>query len=161
MLVGIVLLVAGLLKITDVQGMVVAINAYQIFPLNVIDVLAWVIPATEIIIGILLILGMFTRFAAIIASLMFISFICGISWAWSQGYSIDCGCFGGGGQIAPDQTQYVSEILRDLGLLAASLWLVVRPASTLSIDQWLLAPITISDDQDSTNDSPDDQEALA
>ena len=49
-------------------------------------------------------------------------FIIGISQAWARGLTIDCGCFGGGGNIAAAQTQYPQEIARDVGL-----WPCARP----------------------------------
>jgi hypothetical protein len=57
-----------------------------------------------------------------------------------RGLSIDCGCFGGGGQVAPGGTDYPAEILRDLAFLAMSIWLIWQPSSYLA-----LAPV---DDQE-------------
>jgi hypothetical protein len=54
-------------------------------------------------------------------------FIAGVTQAWARGLSIDCGCFGGGGAVAPDQTTYGLELLRDAGFLLLAGWLVVRP----------------------------------
>ena len=54
-------------------------------------------------------------------------FIAGVTQAWARGLSIDCGCFGGGGAVAPDQTAYGRELLRDAGFLLMAAWLVVRP----------------------------------
>ena len=47
--------------------------------------------------------------------------------AWARGLSIDCGCFGGGGAVDPEQTAYGRELLRDAGFLLLAGWLVVRP----------------------------------
>ena len=46
-------------------------------------------------------------------------FIVAIASVWYRGISIDCGCFGGGGEVDASQTQYPAEIARDLGLLLA------------------------------------------
>ena len=137
--VGVVLLVAGLIKVVDILGMQLALNAYQLFPAPVVLVLSYVIPIAEIVLGIMLILGLFTRITSILSGLLFVAFIIGIAQAWARGLSLDCGCFGGGGQIDPSQTEYPEEIARDLGLLAACAWLAIRPRSLASIDQWLFA----------------------
>jgi hypothetical protein len=61
-------------------------------------------------------------------------FIAGIASAWARGLSIDCGCFGTGGQVAPGATRYLEEIVRDAALAVAGVWLVVRPHTWLSVD---------------------------
>ena len=58
----------------------------------------------------------------------------GIAQAWARGLTIDCGCFGGGGQVSADQTRYGEEILRDVGLLLAAAFLVRWPHSRLALD---------------------------
>ena len=70
-------------------------------------------------------LGGFTMFIFIIA----------IAQAWARGLSIDCGCFGGGGAVAPGETRYLQEILRDAGLVAMALFLIRYPVSKFSIDK--------------------------
>jgi hypothetical protein len=66
-----------------------------------------------------------------------LAFIAAIAQAWARGLAIDCGCFGGGGSVAPGQTAYPQEILRDVGFLVLAGWLMVRPRSLLSFDGWL------------------------
>jgi hypothetical protein len=62
----------------------------------------------------------------------------GIASAWARGLSIDCGCFGGGGQLGPGRhPNYAPEILRDVGLLLVAAFLVSWPRTRLAIDEWL------------------------
>jgi hypothetical protein len=65
---------------------------------------------------------------------MFI-FIIAIGQAWARGLNIDCGCFGGGGTVAPGETRYLQEILRDAGLVAMALFLLRYPVSKFSVDK--------------------------
>jgi hypothetical protein len=51
------------------------------------------------------------------------------------GLNIDCGCFGGGGTVAPGETRYLQEILRDAGLVAMALFLLRYPVSKFSVDK--------------------------
>lgn len=125
---------AGLLKAGDPQAAVRAVTAYQLLPYGVAQVVGWALPWLEIGLGVLLVVGLLTRWAALVTGLLLVGFLVGVSSAWARGLSIDCGCFGGGGEVAPDRTAYVQEILRDLGLLLLAGWLVRRPASALSID---------------------------
>ncbi|PID98536.1 MAG: DoxX family protein [Actinomycetales bacterium] len=145
LIVGIVLLVAGGLKIVDIQGMQLAISAYQIFPLSIIKILSYIVPMAEIVLGLLLIVGLFTRLSAIGSAILFVGFIGIIASAAARGLTIDCGCFGGGGEV--ENTKYLQEIIRDSALLALSIWLIWRPRSLASVDQWLFAVNIPQDDE--------------
>jgi hypothetical protein len=66
-----------------------------------------------------------------------LAFIGAVAQAWARGLSIDCGCFGGGGQVAAGDTQYPQEIARDIGFLVLAGWLMVRPRTWFALDGWL------------------------
>ncbi|AXH97838.1 DoxX family membrane protein [Ornithinimicrobium avium] len=135
---GGVLLAAGWLKVTDVTSSVQSVVAYELFSYEVSRIVGTMLPVVEIAVGLLLITGLLTRASAVVGAALMIVFIAGIASAWARGLSIDCGCFGTGGPIDPEDTRYLSEILRDLGLLALAGWLVVRPRTPFSLDQLLL-----------------------
>ena len=128
---------AGFPKITDIPVSVRAVRAYEILPESLVPTAGIVLPMVEIILGVLLLLGLFTRFSAMAFGGLMVVFVLGIASAWARGLTIDCGCFGGGGVVDADQTQYPLEILRDLALLAAATVLAWRPRSRLSLDQTL------------------------
>lgn len=131
---GGVLLVAGGLKVTNLPASVLAVRAYQLLPYDVATIVGYALPPVEIVIGVLLILGLFTRTAAMGAAVLMAAFVVGIASAWARGLSIDCGCFGGGGQIAAERTAYPLELARDAGLLLAALWLARRPCTAFGLD---------------------------
>ncbi len=131
---GGVLLVAGALKIGAPLASARAVQAYQIFPFDVAAVIGYALPAIEVAVGALLVLGLFTRVSALFGTLIMIAFIGGIASVWARGISIDCGCFGGGGLVDPSETQYARDIARDIGLALCGAWLMWRPASALSVD---------------------------
>jgi uncharacterized membrane protein YphA (DoxX/SURF4 family) len=104
------------------------------------DLAGWIglaLPFVEIVLGILLLLGLFTRPVAIVSTVLMVAFIIGISQAWARGLTIDCGCFGGGGQIGAAETRYPQEIARDAAFALAGGWLVWRPRSLASLDRFL------------------------
>jgi uncharacterized membrane protein YphA (DoxX/SURF4 family) len=139
LVVGGVWVVAGALKLPDPAENVRAVRAYQLLPEAVVPSVGHALPIVEIMIGGCLLLGVFTRAAAIVSSLLLAAFIIGISSAWARGLSIDCGCFGGGAGPAADATaKYPWDIARDVGLLLLSAWLVWRPHTRWSVDAKLL-----------------------
>jgi uncharacterized membrane protein YphA (DoxX/SURF4 family) len=137
--VGVVWIIAGIAKVGDPAGSVRAVRAYQVLPEFLVKGLGYGLPYLEIALGVLLIVGLATRLVAIISALLFVVYIVGIAQAAARGLQIDCGCFGGGGAVAPGATAYVQEIVRDVGFLALAAWLVVRPHTLLSMDARLIA----------------------
>ena len=132
-------LVSGALKAIDLDQTVVAVRAYDVLPRAAVDVVATVLPFLEIALGLLLLLGIGTRLVAIVSGALLLVFVAGVTQAWARGLSIDCGCFGGGGAVAPGATAYLQEVVRDAGFLALTAWLVVRPHTLLSMDARLTA----------------------
>jgi uncharacterized membrane protein YphA (DoxX/SURF4 family) len=131
-----VLLAAGVLKALDPLGSVAAVNAYELFPPAIAKIIGYGQPFLEIGLGLLLLVGFVTRLAAIATAILMVIFIAGVISVWARGLSIDCGCFGGGGEIDPEDTQYLQEILRDLGYLALAGWLIIFPRSRFALDRF-------------------------
>jgi uncharacterized membrane protein YphA (DoxX/SURF4 family) len=133
--VGGVLLVAGTLKAVDPQGSVRAVRAYELLPQGAATLVGWGLPFLEIVLGVLLLAGIAVRPAAVATAVLLVVLILAVASVAVRGLSIDCGCFGGGGPVPAGQTAYAAEIARDLGLLAAAIWLVARPQSRLSLER--------------------------
>jgi Methylamine utilisation protein MauE. len=137
LILGVVLIWAGAAKVTSPALSARAVRAYQILPYDLAGYVGYALPVVEVLVGLLLVIGLFTRASAVVGGLLMVAFIIGISSAWARGLTIDCGCFGGGGTIAASQTQYPLEILRDIGVAACAAWLVVRPRTAYSLDHRL------------------------
>jgi len=133
LLLGVVWVVAGLAKLPDPAGAERAVRAYQLAPEELVPALAFGLPVVEIAIGVLLVLGAFVRPVAVASALLLAGFTAAVASAWARGLTIDCGCFGGGGQVDADQTAYLGEIVRDAALLCGSLLLVARPRTRLAL----------------------------
>lgn len=140
LVVGGVLVVAGAIKLPDPAGSVRAVRAYDLLPESIVPTVGHLLPALEVVVGLLLIVGLLTRYAALVAGLLMVAFVIGIASAWARGLEIDCGCFGGGGYDADATAKYPWEIARDAGLVLLSGWLVVRPRSLLALDNMLFSP---------------------
>ncbi len=140
LVVGGVWLAAGLLKITDGAASVRAVRAYDLLPESIVPTVGHVLPALEIVLGLALIAGVFTRVAGLVSAVLLVAFIIGIASAWARGLEISCGCFGDGGPDADAASKYPWEIARDVGLLLASLWLVRWPRTRFALDSLLFPP---------------------
>ncbi len=137
---GGVWIVAGALKITEPDASIAAVRAYQLLPSSLAENVGLVLPGLELVIGLALLVGVFTRGAALLSSLLFVAFIIGIASVWVRGIEIDCGCFGGGGADPGAASAYPWEIARDAALLAASLLVVYVGRTRLALDSVLFRP---------------------
>jgi uncharacterized membrane protein YphA (DoxX/SURF4 family) len=146
-------LVAGGAKVGDLAASVRAVHAYDILPYAASRVVGATLPFVEIAVGLLLLVGFATRLAAAVSAGLMAMFVAGIASAWARGLRIDCGCFGGGGELAADRSpSYGWEIARDVALLAVAVYLVFRPTSRLSLDNALIP-------EEEDDDGDDEEEA--
>jgi uncharacterized membrane protein YphA (DoxX/SURF4 family) len=132
-------LVSGAVKASDLNQTYIAVQAYDLLPGGVASVVAGALPFLELALGVLLLVGLGTRVSSFVSAVVLVLFVGAVAQSWARGLTIDCGCFGGGGQVAPGETQYPQEIARDVGFLLLAGWLMVRPRSVASLDGWLTA----------------------
>lgn len=132
-----VLIYAGGVKIFEPHGARDAILAYRVFPPSVAPFLGYALPAVEIGLGLLLLVGLFVRISGLVTALLMLGFVAGIASVWYRGYSIDCGCFGGGGDISPEgrASRYTVEIIRDSIFALMGFWLYKWPNTLLSLEK--------------------------
>jgi uncharacterized membrane protein YphA (DoxX/SURF4 family) len=128
-------LIAGAIKVADLDASARAVNAYQLMPWEMAQFVGVVQPVLEIGVGLLLLAGLATRFAAGLAAAAMVVFIAGIVSAWVRGLAIDCGCFSRGGALPVGQhPSYVWDVARDVALLALAIYLIVFPVGRYSLD---------------------------
>jgi len=135
LILGVVLLVAGVLKVGNLPKSAMAVRAYELLPISLANFLGYSLPWIEIGLGLLLIVGVTVKISGALGALTMLAFIIAIAQAWARGLSIDCGCFGGGGSIDPEDTKYLSEIIRDIGLLALGIFLYLYPKGRFAIEK--------------------------
>ncbi|CAG6395230.1 Methylamine utilization protein MauE [Actinacidiphila cocklensis] len=92
--VGGTLLVAGVPKLRDREGLLRVVRAYQVLPAGAERVVALLLPYAEIAVGALLVLGVAVRPAAALGGLLFLGFCAGLTVNLLRGRrELDCGCF--------------------------------------------------------------------
>jgi uncharacterized membrane protein YphA (DoxX/SURF4 family) len=138
LILGGVLLVAGALKVTDPYSSATSVRAYQILPVDLANLLGFILPFAEVAIGIFLIVGIWVRLNALAGGALMIMFFIAIGQAWARGISLDCGCFGKGGLLDTDELpvwNYTLEIARDIVLAAFAVYLYRFPQGKLGFDK--------------------------
>lgn len=132
-----ILIFAAIPKLQDLDQSVRAVRAYRLLPEAVVPFVGTTLPFLELVLAALLLFGVFTRLAAFVWLGMMAAFLVGVIWVWAKGYSIDCGCFGGGGEVEEGATNYPLHLMERLGFIAMGTYLAVFPRSALSVDSWM------------------------
>jgi len=132
---GAVFVAAALPKIADPPAFAHMIYNYRLMPGGLVNALALVMPWIELVVGILLIAGVWRREAALVAAALLLVFLGAIGWNLARGHAVDCGCFDvrSAGKT-PEQllTEMKWVLLRDVGLLllAAQVLLATSPETS-------------------------------
>lgn len=130
---GAIFVAAAWPKIIDPPSFAHMIYNYRILPGGLVHISALVMPWVEIIVGLALILGVWTRPARWIVALLLAVFMIAITVNLLRGNAIDCGCF----DVASADKTYEERIrdmwivlIRDAGMLlmCAQLWWAERRA---------------------------------
>ncbi|MEO0513435.1 MAG: MauE/DoxX family redox-associated membrane protein [Planctomycetota bacterium] len=85
---------AAFIKIGDPQAFGLSIQTFDFMPDHLVHVSAFAIPWIEMAVGVLLVLGAWSRAAALVYTAMLASFTLLVYVTLERGLSIECGCFG-------------------------------------------------------------------
>ena len=130
---GAVFLAAALPKLMDPPGFVRAMWNYQLFPGWSLQPAALVLPWLELLCGLALCLGLWTRAAAAWLGALLLVFIAALSINLARHHPVDCGCFGTHVQALTEAERMQDlrwTILRDLGLLLLAAQILAAGAQT-------------------------------
>lgn len=130
---GFFFIYASVEKIAFPEVFARSIEAYQLMPIVVINIIAIVLPWLELFCGLFLISGLLVRASVFIINCLLLVFITVIITAIFRGLEIDCGCFGSANP-APVSWLRVAE---DVGLFILGLILYFFPKSVLSVESIL------------------------
>lgn len=117
LIVGGLLLLAGVTKLVDRDGFRDAVAEYKILPAALERPFALAVPLLETALGILLLLGLGTPFAAALATPLFLSFGLAIGLNLARGRDFNCHCFGA---VQSEQIGWPA-LVRSLALTLAAL----------------------------------------
>jgi uncharacterized membrane protein len=115
--VGLILLIAGLVKAMDMELFIRQMRDYGIISQHVLLTMsAWGLIALECALGIGLLISYRPKITLPFTSLLWLTFLGATSWAWVTGATEECGCFGAWVEYSPGQA-----VLENLVLLVATL----------------------------------------
>lgn len=129
LIIGGLFIYSAITKIIDTDYFVKSLYNYRLLPEVSLNFFALFIPWLELLIGCLLVLGIFVRESALIGSILMIIFIAAIGIAVARGLDIECGCFGtrDGSRVG------VLRILEDLLILLGFIWVTVYGSDFLAV----------------------------
>lgn len=133
LILGTVFVVASLDKIFMPEAFATSVQAYQLVPFSLVNILALIIPWVELICGIVLICGVSVRASSLILMCLLLLFVLAIISAIVRQLKIDCGCFG----AAYNSPVGWGRVLEDLGLLLLSVHLFFYPDSRYELETHL------------------------
>ena len=105
---------------------------YQLLPLQLVNITALVMPWTELLAGILLLLGLRVRAAALLVCAMMVLFMIALAWALHLGLDMSCGCFASDSKADPISGL---TMLRDAGWLALAAYVLVFDRNPIGLDR--------------------------
>jgi len=127
-----VFLFAAYDKVWDPANFAASMATYDLLPLWAINAASVSLAWLEMVIGLLLLVGLLTRAAALWACALLVFFIGLMVYAGITGAGFDCGCFPGGGEAAAHEAGFETAI-RDLVFLAPAAFAALRPGRWLSL----------------------------
>jgi uncharacterized membrane protein YphA (DoxX/SURF4 family) len=156
---GGIFLLAGLTKLGVPASFAEDIRAYEMpLPDALVQIMAVGLPPLEVGLGVWLLAGLFTRFAAAISGALMAVFLVAITQAAARGLDINCGCVAAGppgaagptanplglalvqalgpiGTFLTTEKVGLESIIRDVIFLLMAIHLVLVP-TTLGVDSW-------------------------
>jgi len=129
---GLFFVAAALPKLVDPPSFAHMVYNYRLVPGAFVNLMALVMPWLELLAGLALILGIWTRVSTGLVGALLLVFIAAISLNLARGNAIDCGCFDvaqANKTIDERLADMRLDILRDLGMLlmvAQILWVKGR-----------------------------------
>lgn len=110
---GAVFVYAAVPKLLDWHKFAEAVSRYDMLPGLLVDFTALVMPALELVVGMMLVMGVYKRSTAWLTILMNLVFMVAMSQALIRGLDTSCGCFANGEDLL---TWW--DVVRDLVLIA-------------------------------------------
>jgi putative oxidoreductase len=146
---------AAWMKLNDVQSFAEAIKGFKVVNVDthehLIVIGAYTMPWVEMIAGVLLALGLFTRAASATIALLLIAFMAALMHViFDDSISADCSCFGDVKLVCGSSVGWC-QVIRDLVMLVPCVYLIWRGGGHLSLDMLFKKHSNHTDSADSVS----------
>ena len=129
---GIVFLASAVPKLRHPKGFVLAVLEYRVLPPRLSWFYAHLVPPLEFLLALLLLTGTAVRFAAVMLSMLLLSFIVAIGINLARGRNLDCHCFGKAA-MRPISWRL---LLQDGALLGAAIAIAAAASEWVAPEPW-------------------------
>jgi len=132
-------LISGIAKVLDPIRFLFTLRDFRLFPGSIEPWLALFLPWFEVVLGLLLVLGLFLRTCSLLLGILNAAFMAAILSVMVRGIEIDCGCFGLLADILhlPDMADYKA-VVRNLVFIGMCAYLYRAGGTFLSLDRLLI-----------------------
>ncbi len=129
LILGALFVYSAVTKITDLDYFAKSLYNYRLLPEGSLNFFALIIPWLELVVGALLIAGIYVRESAMLGAVLMTVFIAAIALAVARGLDIECGCFGtrDGSRVG------ILRIIEDAFILLGFIWLTVYGSGSLAL----------------------------
>ena len=133
-LIGGLLLYTGWQKVGHGAELARVMYGYRLLDPQLLNLAALCLPWVEVLAGVSLVTGLLRRSGALVATGLFALFALAVWLAILRGIQAPCGCFT---VVGTAERIGWAVLLRDIALLAVSLYLVLHPSRVAEADAWL------------------------
>ena len=120
---GAVFIYAAWEKILEPADFAATIHNYRLFPPPVVAPLAITLPWLEMTAGVLVVIGVWKRAAALVLGALLAAFMLAVGYNLARGLDFECGCFGSGSRRAGINLMWQDALL----LICAAMLVLKRP----------------------------------
>jgi putative oxidoreductase len=141
MCLGILFIYSGLQKSNDPRGFLDALYAYQIVGRTAGIWVVTALSSIELVAGLVLVMGVFTRAALLVASCLLLAFSAAIGFVLLKGLNIPCGCFELSADARPMDIWTLARTLLLFAFAAVDFASSLREVPRIRMPAWRRRPV--------------------
>lgn len=134
---GLIFVLACAHKIAQPGSFAVDIATYDILPLSLVNLMAVTLPWVELVVGVMLIIGLRVRGAALVVTGMMMMFTVALGIALSKGLDMSCGCFASESVVNEDPISSLT-IVRDIFWLVLAVYVTLFDRNAIGFERLMI-----------------------
>ena len=133
--IGVIFIYASWYKLAMPRDFAISIWMYQMLPLSLVNLMAITLPAIELLTGVTIIAGLWTRASALVINAMLVMFIVAICYVVFVRGETDfgCGCFAPAAEAA-EKEMATGTLVRDIFYLIGGMYVMLVDDGAIGVD---------------------------